>query len=53
MTGRMSWDSIHSTMADEQGAQQACNSTSLSPSGMMMFFDIFMMESGKVVVWGL
>ena len=34
--------SIHSTIADEHGAQQACNSTSCNPSGTIIagFFTI-------------
>jgi hypothetical protein len=41
MVGWTPFANIHSTMADEQGAQQACNSTlpassSISPSGTMI-----------------
>ena len=34
MVGRSPCNTIHSTMADEHGAQQACNSTSPTPSGI-------------------
>ena len=46
MVGRTPLFSIHSTIADEQGAQHACNSTSVQPSGTIIT-GFFITSTGK------
>ena len=50
MVGRTPLFSIHSTIADEHGAQHACNSTSLTPSGTIIagFFITPMHFGGEI-----